>query len=57
MPMGVLRKMLDDQRGRTLMRDLRSSTCWTVQIFHGLTIVPSDLMSPSVLSAARFSDL
>lgn len=56
-PIGVLRKMLDDHKGRILIRFLRSSTCWTVQSFHGFAIEPSGRTSPSDLRAARFSDL
>lgn len=56
-PMEVLKTMLVDQRGRSPTRALRFSTCCTVHSLHGFEIVPSNLMSPSVISAARLKNL
>lgn len=56
-PIGVATRMAVDHRGRSWIRVLRSSTCCTVHISHGFEVVPFSCMSPSVLSAARLSDL
>lgn len=57
MPIGVARKILEDQRGKILIRVLRSSTCWTVHSFHGFAIEPSGFVASSVFNAARFRNL
>lgn len=58
MPIGVPKKMEEDQSGKILMSVLRSSTCWRVQRFHGFAIEPSvELISPWAISAARFRNL
>lgn len=56
-PIGVPRKMLEDHKGRILITDFRSSTCWTVHSFHGRATDPFGRMSPSTFTAARFSCL
>lgn len=43
--MVIAMKMPVDQMGRTLIRDLRSSTCWTLDSFLGLVAVPSGFSS------------
>ena len=56
-PIGVPKNMLDDQSGKILIRVLKSSTCSTVHTLHGFAIKPSNLVSSSVFSAARFKNL
>ena len=56
-PIGVLKNIPDNHKGKILIRVLRSSTCCIVHILQGFAIEPSDPTSPSVLNAARLSNL
>lgn len=56
-PIGVLRKMPVDHSGMIFIRVLRSFTSLTVHNFHVFSYEPSNCLSSSVFSAARFKNL